>query len=851
MGFDYLFPHSPSAPLKKKKNHSRSPSPDFKNNTKDKNLSTSPTPISSTECRRFSVSPNYSPRVSGISPLRRHSLQPTEFDASIRGSERRGSMTAFTSSHKWKVNANNLMASRLSNAFISTYGPHSQTFSFSSKSEKYVKELIVELQTARTETRADVVPSEEWRQKYKFVSDIGTVVAVTIATFLSSVNREQGDVFSRRENTTGARNEPFSPSLISPPHFLKTLDLRQLRFTDSDFAKLLPALMQDVCIQHVFLCHNRLSDVGLKALVAQIEDRESFSNIVSLTLSYNGLITIQGVMDLLLHVSDLHQLSRLVLPASFPSSALSSVEVVSDSSTSPKATASTMHAASAPGKASSTLPSLSSPRSVQLEKCSNESFQHQSESQKGERYKEACSVGTPSFSLKLQKIGNVLVHNRKLCSIFFYGCRITSGDLSAHKVCDENKGNRSPFVFSQLSSASSEWKALLCCVLWWCHSLQEFGCLDMELGSERNESVKALDPTSLSTRTSTPTTPCVSASGSGPPSPGISDMPFSACSPTIIQRRRGNSEGRMNSVASNSFLCDSVSPYGSLNQRILKGERRDSSKVIKTSSEGQLKDGNNSFSSSSVLKVLRVVLCSPEHSLHTVILRTSLRSNEVALLASTIRSSSFLKKLVLRNCDLTAANYRELGTALTQNESITYLDLSYPHPTMKMETAESATLHSNSSGGWNLLDVHPTSSRHSVQASSEKLHSDPNGAKEPFFSRMFKKKRSNSVVSIPTSLVSPTTGASRTRPLRSLLSALDSKRRLKVLKLIEVAMDVEDIEDICDGIERRGNTSLVHLSTSFSRAEALLQKLRQLLLHNQMVADPECIYNGFKSFQEE
>lgn len=857
MGFVKLFSHPSSVPEKEKEKNSRSSSLDIKEKT-SKYSPTFPTPSSSNEFQRFSASSIPSPRVCASSPLQRQSLQSNEFYVSMRGCEKGGSMSVFSPAHQSKVPANKLLASRSSTGFISSSGPHSHAVSSSSKSEKCVKELLVELKNARAEADSDMVPSDEWRYKYKSISDIGTVAAVTIATFLSSVNREQAEVFTRRERNTSRQTGPSSTAPNSPPHFVKTLDLRQLRFTDSDFAKLLPALMQDVSIRNVFLCHNSLSDIGVKALVAQIEDRESCSNIVSLTLSYNGFITINGVMELLLHSSDLHHLSRLVLPGSFPSASFSSVEVVSDASKSQKKTSSMIHPASAPESPVATLPPLSSRRSMQIGLFSHDLLQHQSERQSGKRYERPCNVGTPSFSVTLQKIGKVLAQNSKLCSIFFYGCRITPGDPTARKVFDGDEGDGSLFVFSQLSSASSEWNALLCCVLWWCRSLQEFGCLDMDLGSESKEEGNGIGATAFGVHTSTPSTPCVSASL------GTSEVPFSGRSPTILQRKRQNSntndekkkeerksDGKMNSVTSGSFLCDSQSPYSSLNQRIPNEDWRDSIKPLQTSSHGQSKEENSPFSSSSVLEVLRAVLCSPQHSLHTVILRTSFRSHEVTLLASTIRCSSFLKKLVLRNCDLTATNYRELGNALTQNESITYLDLSFPHSSMKMKTGENTIHRKDSSGGLNSLDSQPTSARHSAQKGSEKLHTDPNGAKDLAFSRMFKKKRSSSVCSIQTSLISPTRGASRIRPLRPLLSALDNKRRLKVLKLIEVAMDVEDIEDICDGIERRGNTSLVHLSTSFSRAEALLQKLRQLLLHNQMVADPECFYSGFKSLQED
>eukprot|EP00796_Vickermania_ingenoplastis_P007230 gene7230-5081_t len=170
----------------------------------------------------------------------------------------------------------------------------------------------------------DSIPTPQWRAKYGKVRGIGTVVTFVLATFLSRQADDPADAHSFRSRSTslsgsmallrtegGAlRRNHSSHGLRQGGHGIHTIDLRGLRISDADFAKLVPVLMEDPVIRKVHLCGNAITDAGVDDLIAQINDGVCSSGVEAISFTQNP-ITIRGVVAFLQHCANLPFLKRL------------------------------------------------------------------------------------------------------------------------------------------------------------------------------------------------------------------------------------------------------------------------------------------------------------------------------------------------------------------------------------------------------------------------------------------------------------------------------------------------------------------------------------------------------------
>lgn len=198
------------------------------------------------------------------------------------------------------------------------------------------------------------IPTSSWRGRYARLANVGALATLTIATFLAhhnAVGMDESQVaFSSGDLQTGGGKYNYGkPHLNASPvrsrstslawasanretisiqgsakvfrsgrsvfgHNIVAVDLRGLHLSDSDFAKLVPALMEDLYIRRVYFGDNLLTDAGLDALVEQFKDGECHSGIEVLSLPHN-CITLHGVINLFTHISKLPSLSRLDISA--------------------------------------------------------------------------------------------------------------------------------------------------------------------------------------------------------------------------------------------------------------------------------------------------------------------------------------------------------------------------------------------------------------------------------------------------------------------------------------------------------------------------------------------------------
>lgn len=183
------------------------------------------------------------------------------------------------------------------------------------ESGEVIRAARAELNTAMNNNLASIPPAQ-WKAKYGYLKYAGSIATVAISTFLSKSNEDSANsTRSHRGSGPLQRNgsEPQSPFPVMNGRAIKTLDLSSLSISDSDFAKLVPVLMEDSVIQNVYLQDNFISDAGVEALIEQVKDeRESNSSIQFVSLSQND-ITLMGIVSLLLYSSRMPSLRQLIV----------------------------------------------------------------------------------------------------------------------------------------------------------------------------------------------------------------------------------------------------------------------------------------------------------------------------------------------------------------------------------------------------------------------------------------------------------------------------------------------------------------------------------------------------------
>ncbi|KAF5219874.1 hypothetical protein ECC02_007101 [Trypanosoma cruzi] len=191
------------------------------------------------------------------------------------------------------------------------------------------------------------------------------------------------------------------------------------------------------------------------------------------------------------------------------------------------------------------------------------------------------------------------------------------------------------------------------------------------------------------------------------------------------------------------------------------------------------KKGDSSQSLAEPLCLASAGLCSSKTQLKSLELQIPLSEEAVTALAAGISGATFLSKLSLRGCSMSAESLRIIGNALAGNSTLISLDLSH-------QSHEVA---------------HPLCGSH-------------------WRSRL-STGRTSSI------------GLLSRRPLLPVFEALHRNRTLQELIVLGIDIFNSDVEELCACVERSGNHVICHVRHTGLNSEPLAIKLESLLSQNR------------------